>query len=179
MMPSSNTGSLRGLPQTKWFWARPLRETSFASFRLCPESLARSEGRPHNDRRRHSFVVRSWNARLRGGLLGRVAAVSFRLPGSQTGTIVECVSGHDLQSRKTGTISGGSTLMGGILVLARKRAGTIMRAAAEITQNGLADTHRSSYEPFLFYLSFVLMVVWGIAVVIPIFFVAALADGFD
>jgi hypothetical protein len=69
--------------------------------------------------------------------------------------------------------------MGGILVLARKRAVTIMRTAVEITQNGLADTHRSSYEPFLFYLSFVLMVVWGIAVVIPIFFVAALADGFD
>ena len=69
--------------------------------------------------------------------------------------------------------------MGGISVLARKRAATIMRITVETTQNGLADTHQSTYEPLLFYLSFMLIVVWGIVVVIPIFLIAALADGFD
>jgi hypothetical protein len=89
---------------------------------------------------------------LNGALQG------FRLPGSQTGTNIERVSGYDLQSRKTGTISGSSTLMGGISVLARKRAATIMHITMEITQNGLADRHQSTYEPLLFYLSFILRV---------------------
>ena len=69
--------------------------------------------------------------------------------------------------------------MGEISVLVRKRAATIMRITLETTQNGLADRRLSTYEPLLFYLSFILMVVWGIVVVIPIFLVAALADGFD
>jgi hypothetical protein len=48
-----------------------------------------------------------------------------------------------------------------------------------MTQHGSADMRHSSYEPLLFCLSFVLMAVWGIVVLIPIFFMAALADGFD
>jgi hypothetical protein len=58
-------------------------------------------------------------------------------------------------------------------------AATIMQITVEITQKELADRHQSTYEPLLFYLSFILMVVWGIVVVIPIFFVSALADGFE
>jgi hypothetical protein len=54
-----------------------------------------------------------------------------------------------------------------------------MRISVQVTQHGLADRRQSTYEPLLFCLSFILMLVWGIVVVIPIFLVAILVDGFD
>jgi hypothetical protein len=49
----------------------------------------------------------------------------------------------------------------------------------QMTRHGPADPRRSAYEPLLFCLSFILTAAWGIVVLIPIFFMAALADGFD
>ena len=54
-----------------------------------------------------------------------------------------------------------------------------MRITVKATQNGLADRRQSTYEPLLFCLSFILMAAWGVVVLIPIFFVAALVEGFD
>jgi hypothetical protein len=55
---------------------------------------------------------------------------------------------------------------------------TNMDINARMTQHGSADMRQSTYEPLLFRLGFVLMAVWSIVVLIPIFFIAALADGF-
>ena len=49
------------------------------------ESLARSETVRKMIVADIRMSARSWNGGLRCGLLGRVEAVSFRLPGSQTG----------------------------------------------------------------------------------------------
>ena len=50
--------------------------------------VARPKNRPQNDRRPHPYLARSWNGQRGSGLGGRVAAISFRLPGSRTGTLV-------------------------------------------------------------------------------------------
>ncbi len=69
--------------------------------------------------------------------------------------------------------------MSGISISVRKRVATNMDISIQMTQYGAADMRQPTHEPLLFCLSFILMAVWGIVVLIPIFFVAALADGFD
>ena len=61
----------------------------------------------------------------------------------------------------------------------RKIVATNMDINVQMTRHGSADMRHSTYAPLLFCLSFILMAVWGIVVLIPIFVMAALADGFD